>query len=136
MVERGPGTIVNLLSRSDNYAMLLLAEYGAAEMFMESFLESLDTNYRGKGGRGQCQVPFCVATKLAKMRASATMPTAGAYVGMWMGWLGPGGVVQPVSARSDVHSVLRCGGHFHFVADCNCHDAYCIIELRLFFLSS
>ena len=44
-------------------------------------------------------------------------------------------MVQPVSARGDVHSVLRCGSRFHFAADCNCNDTYCITELRLFFSS-
>lgn len=95
MVGRRRGTIVNLSSGSADHVMPLLAEYGAAKMFVERFSESLDAEYRGSGVRVQCQVPFYVATKLAKMRASATVPTAKAYVKMGMGWLGRGGVVQP-----------------------------------------
>jgi len=95
MVERKRGTIVNLSSGSADHTMPLLAEYGAAKMFVERFSESLDAEYRGRGIRVQCQIPFYVATKLAKLRKSLTVPTANAYVFMSMRWLGHGGVVQP-----------------------------------------
>lgn len=95
MVERKRGTIVNLSSGSAEHTMPLLAEYGAAKMFVERFSESLDAEYRGRGVRVQCQVPFYVATKLAKLRKSLTVPTAEAYVWMSMRWIGHGGVVQP-----------------------------------------
>lgn len=97
MVERKRGTIVNLSSGSAEYTMPLLAEYGAAKMFVERFSESLDAEYKGRGVRVQCQIPFYVATKLAKLRKSLTVPTAEKYVWMSMRWLGHGGVVQPVS---------------------------------------
>jgi 17beta-estradiol 17-dehydrogenase / very-long-chain 3-oxoacyl-CoA reductase len=42
-------------------------------------------------------VPFYVATKLAKLRKSLTVPTAEEYAKMGVDWLGYGGVVQPVS---------------------------------------
>ncbi|KAL7553477.1 hypothetical protein ACHAWF_016752 [Thalassiosira exigua] len=96
MVERKRGAIVNLSSGSADHTMPLLAEYGAAKMFVERFSESLDAEYRGRGVRVQCQIPFYVATKLAKLRKSLTVPTAEAYVWMSMRWLGRGGVVQPV----------------------------------------
>ena len=71
-------------------------------MFVERFSESLDAEYRGRGVRVQCQIPFYVAKKLAKLRKSLTVPTADAYVWMSMRWLGYGGVVQPVSRWSMV----------------------------------
>lgn len=95
MAERKRGTIINLSSGSADHTMPLLAEYGAAKMFVERFSESLDAEYRGRGVRVQCQIPFYVATKLAKLRKSLTVPTADAYVKMSMRWLGFGGVVQP-----------------------------------------
>ena len=98
MAERKRGTIVNLSSGSADHTMPLLAEYGAAKMFVARFSESLDAEYRGRGVRVQCQIPFYVATKLAKLRKSLTVPTAEAYVWMSMRWIGHGGVVQPVSA--------------------------------------
>ena len=97
MAQRKRGTIINLTSGSADYTMPLLAEYGAAKMFVERFSESLDAEYKGRGVRVQCQIPFYVATKLAKLRKSLTVPTAEAYVWMSMRWLGHGGVVQPVS---------------------------------------
>jgi len=95
MAERKRGTIINLSSGSAGYTMPLLAEYGAAKMFVERFSQSLDAEYKGRGVRVQCQVPFYVATKLAKLRKSLTVPTAKEYVWMSMRWLGHGGVVQP-----------------------------------------
>eukprot|EP00569_Conticribra_weissflogii_P005594 CAMPEP_0171347268 /NCGR_PEP_ID=MMETSP0878-20121228/27361_1 /TAXON_ID=67004 /ORGANISM="Thalassiosira weissflogii, Strain CCMP1336" /LENGTH=327 /DNA_ID=CAMNT_0011851241 /DNA_START=15 /DNA_END=998 /DNA_ORIENTATION=+ len=93
MVERKKGTIVNLSSGSADYTMPLLAEYAAAKMFVERFSESLDAEYRAKGVTVQCQVPFYVATKLAKMRKSLTVPSAEDYVKMAMKWVGQGDVV-------------------------------------------
>ncbi len=101
MVERRRGAIVNVSSGSAGFTMPLLAEYGAAKMFVERFSRSLDAEYRGRGIRVQCQVPFYVATKLAKLRKSLTVPTADEYAKMGVNWLGYGGVVQPVSCDSD-----------------------------------
>mmetsp|Transcript_11613 Transcript_11613/g.25588 ORF Transcript_11613/g.25588 Transcript_11613/m.25588 type:complete len:327 (-) Transcript_11613:192-1172(-) len=95
MVERKRGTIVNLSSGSADYTMPLLAEYAAAKMFVERFSESLNAEYKGKGITVQCQIPFYVATKLAKMRKSLMVPTAESYVWMSMRWIGHSGVVSP-----------------------------------------
>ena len=105
MAKRRRGSIVNLSSGSAEHTMPLLAEYGAAKMFVARFSESLYAEYRGRGVRVQCQIPFYVATKLAKLRKSLTVPTADAYVAMSMRWLGYGGVVQPVSVPVLVVSV-------------------------------
>ncbi len=99
MAKRRRGTILNVSSGSAGYAMPLLAEYGAAKMFVQRFSESLDAEYGRRGVRVQCQVPFYVATKLAKLRKSLTVPTAEEYAKMGVDWLGYGGVVQPVSRR-------------------------------------
>ena len=97
MAKRRRGAILNVSSGSAGYAMPLLAEYGAAKMFVQRFSESLDAEYGNRGVRVQCQVPFYVATKLAKLRKSLTVPTAEEYAKMGVDWLGYGGVVQPVS---------------------------------------
>ena len=49
MVEQGRGTIVNMSFGLADHVMSLLAEYGAAKMSAELFLESLDAKYRGRG---------------------------------------------------------------------------------------
>lgn len=95
MAERRRGHIVNISSGSAEYSMPLLAEYGSAKMFVERFSESLDAEYRQKGVRVQCQIPFYVATKLAKLRKSFSVPTAEQYVFLAMRWIGHSGTVSP-----------------------------------------
>lgn len=96
MVQRKRGTILNISSGSALHSMPLLAEYGAAKMFIARFSQSLDVEYKSVGVRVQCQVPFYVATKLAKLRKSMSVPTAREYVSMGMRSLGYGGnAVQP-----------------------------------------
>jgi len=46
--EQNRGAIVNCSSGSARHTMHLLAEYGAAKMFVEIFLESLDAKHRGR----------------------------------------------------------------------------------------
>eukprot|EP00956_Cyclotella_meneghiniana_P033760 scaffold98802_cov70-Cyclotella_meneghiniana.AAC.3 len=89
------GHVLNLSSASAEYTMPLLAEYAAAKMFVERFSESINAEYASRGITVQCQVPFYVATKLAKMRKSVMVPTAEEYVDMAMRWVGYAGVVSP-----------------------------------------
>jgi 17beta-estradiol 17-dehydrogenase / very-long-chain 3-oxoacyl-CoA reductase len=96
MLSRRKGAIVNLSSGSALYTLPLLAEYSGAKSFIEKFSRALNAEYRGKGITCQCQVPFYVATKLAKMRKSLTVPTPEAYVRMAIKWVGyPDALVQP-----------------------------------------
>jgi 17beta-estradiol 17-dehydrogenase / very-long-chain 3-oxoacyl-CoA reductase len=78
------------------YTLPLLAEYSGAKSFVEKFSRAINAEYRSKGITCQCQVPFYVATKLAKMRQSLTVPTPTAYVNMALKWVGhPDALVQP-----------------------------------------
>jgi 17beta-estradiol 17-dehydrogenase / very-long-chain 3-oxoacyl-CoA reductase len=97
MLERKKGgAIVNLSSGSALYTLPLLAEYSGAKSFIEKFSRALNAEYRSKGITCQCQVPFYVATKLAKMRKSLTVPTPAAYAAMGIKWIGyPDALVQP-----------------------------------------
>ena len=96
MLSRKKGAIVNLSSGSALYTLPLLAEYSGAKSFVEKFSRALNAEYRGKGITCQCQVPFYVATKLAKMRKSLMVPTPEAYVKMAVKWVGyPDALVQP-----------------------------------------
>jgi len=96
MLERKRGTVVNVSSASAMYTMPLLAEYASAKAFVEKLSKTLDSEYAAKGVTFQCQVPFYVATKLAKLRKSLTVPTADAYVALAMRWVGHGDrVVSP-----------------------------------------
>lgn len=96
MVERKRGAIVNLSSGSAMYTLPLLAEYSGAKSYIEKFSRALNAEYSSKGVTCQCQIPFYVATKLAKMRTSALVPTPRAYVAVGMKWIGyPDAVASP-----------------------------------------
>jgi len=96
MVERKRGAIVNISSGSAMYTMPLLAEYSAAKSFIEKFTLALNAEYGGKGIKVQCQIPFYVATKLAKMRRSFTVPSPDEYAKMGLKFIGqPEAVVSP-----------------------------------------
>jgi 17beta-estradiol 17-dehydrogenase / very-long-chain 3-oxoacyl-CoA reductase len=88
MLSRKRGTIVNISSGSALYTLPLLAQYSGAKSFVEKFSRAINAEYREKGITCQCQVPFYVATKLAKMRKSLTVPTPTAYVNMAIKWVG------------------------------------------------
>lgn len=96
MIQRKRGAIVNLSSGSALYTLPLLAEYSGAKSFVEKFSRALNAEYRSKGITCQCQVPFYVATKLAKMRKSVMVPSPNEYVARAIKWVGyPDAVAQP-----------------------------------------
>lgn len=96
MVERKKGAIVNLSSATARYKTPFLSEYSACKSFIEKFSTSINAEYGGKGITCQCQVPFFVATKLAKMRPSLTTPTPAEYVTQGIKWVGyPDDIVSP-----------------------------------------
>ena len=96
MIDRKRGAIVNISSGSALYTLPLLAEYSGAKSFVEKFSRAINAEYRPKGITCQCQVPFYVATKLAKMRKSLTVPSPNSYVAMAINWVGyPDALVSP-----------------------------------------
>lgn len=96
MVERKKGAIVNISSGSAMYTLPLLAEYSAAKSFIEKFTLALNAEYGPKGISVQCQIPFYVSTKLAKMRKSLSVPTPDQFAKKAINWVGqPEPVVSP-----------------------------------------
>jgi 17beta-estradiol 17-dehydrogenase / very-long-chain 3-oxoacyl-CoA reductase len=96
MIERKKGAIVNISSASALFTLPLLAEYSGAKSFVEKFSRALNAEYRSKGITCQCQAPFYVATKLAKLRKSLTVPSPTEFVDMAIKWIGyPDALVQP-----------------------------------------
>jgi len=88
MVERKKGIILNLASAAGTITSPLLAEYSAAKGYVEKFSRGLHAEYSSRGIFVQCQVPFYVATKLAKRRKSFDCPTPDEYAVMGMRWIG------------------------------------------------
>jgi 17beta-estradiol 17-dehydrogenase / very-long-chain 3-oxoacyl-CoA reductase len=101
MIERKKGgAIVNMSSGSALLTMPLLAEYGAAKSFIEKFSRAINAEYRDRKNGGitcQCQAPFYVSTKMARMRPSLSVPSAMAFANMGVNWIGYAdtAVVQP-----------------------------------------
>lgn len=93
MEQRKRGSIVNIASAAGLYTMPLLAEYSAAKAYIEKFSRGLSSEYGKKNITVQCQTPFYVATKLAKMRKSFTTPTPDEYVKLALRWIGYSDVV-------------------------------------------
>jgi len=96
MEQKKKGLIVNISSAASQQASPLLAQYSAAKSYIEKFSSSLDAELKGKGVRVQCQVPYWIVSKLAKIRtASMFVPTPEQYVRAAMGYIGQGPVVSP-----------------------------------------
>ena len=88
MLERKKGAIVNISSASAMYDLPLLAEYSGSKSFIEKFSRALNAEYKSKGVTCQCQVPFYVATKLAKQRKSLMVPSPAEFVALGIKWVG------------------------------------------------
>ncbi|CAM9429468.1 unnamed protein product [Heterosigma akashiwo] len=96
MMAKKKGLIVNISSAASQQPSPLLAQYCAAKGYVERLSLSLDAELKGKGIRVQCQVPFYVVSKLAKIRKPSLMvPTPAAYVRRAARGLHRGGVVSP-----------------------------------------
>jgi 17beta-estradiol 17-dehydrogenase / very-long-chain 3-oxoacyl-CoA reductase len=96
MIERKKGAIVNLSSASSMYTLPLLAEYSGSKSFIEKFSRALNAEYKAKGVTCQCQIPFYVATKLAKVRKSLMCPSPSEFVALAIKWVGyPDAVASP-----------------------------------------
>ena len=109
MVERKKGAIVNLSSGSAMYTLPLLAEYSGAKSFIEKFSRAINAEYKSRGVTCQCQIPFYVATKMAKMRKSLMVPTSTEFVAMALKWVGYGdAVVSPFVLHALMGWVMDC----------------------------
>lgn len=88
MAERKRGAIVNIASAAGTITSPLLAQYSAAKGYVEKLSRGMNAEYAKFNVSVQCQVPFYVATKLAKRRRSFDTPTPDEYVAMALKWIG------------------------------------------------
>lgn len=96
MVARKKGAIINIASIAGVLTSPLLAHYGGAKGFVAQYSRGLHYEYAPKGIHVQCQVPFYVTTKLAKLRhASLTVATPAQYARAAIKAIGSGVVVSP-----------------------------------------
>jgi len=108
MVERKKGCIVNIASAAGMITNPLLAQYSAAKGYVEKFSRGLNAELAPRI-TVQCQIPFYVATKLAKMRKSLMVPSPDSYAKLGCGWIAQGdAVVQPFWLHAVQGWVLDC----------------------------
>lgn len=93
MADRKRGAIINISSAAGVTTSPLLAQYSAAKAYIEKFSLALAVEYKSKNISVQCEVPFWIATKLAKLRQSFMVPTPEQYVKLSMKWIGHSDVV-------------------------------------------
>jgi 17beta-estradiol 17-dehydrogenase / very-long-chain 3-oxoacyl-CoA reductase len=105
MMANKRGAVVNISSGSAMYTLPLLAQYSAAKSYIERFTRALHAEYSSKGIKVQCQIPFYVATKLAKMRAAFTVPTPTKYATLGVKWIGH---EDCVASPFWVHAIMGC----------------------------
>jgi len=109
MLEKKAGAIVNISSASALYTLPGLAEYSGSKGFVEKFSRALNAEYGAKGITCQCQAPFYVATKLAKMRKSLMVPSATDFVKLAIRWVGYSDcVVSPFILHAFQGWVMDC----------------------------
>lgn len=70
MKERGRGAVVNISSAAGTITDPLYAVYSGTKAYVDFFSRALNVEYAQYGVHVQCQIPFFVTTKLAKIRKS------------------------------------------------------------------
>ncbi|XP_037360046.1 very-long-chain 3-oxoacyl-CoA reductase-like [Talpa occidentalis] len=81
MAGRSKGAILNISSVSGMYPVPQLTIYSATKAFVDFFSQRLHEEYKSKGIFVQSVLPFCVATKLAKIRKpTLDKPSADTFV--------------------------------------------------------
>jgi len=96
MTQKGRGAIVNISSAASQFAAPLLSEYGAAKSYVNALSVGLHHEFKAKGIDVQLQLPFFVATKLAKIRnASLTVASPRGYAKVAVRAIGYEAVTSP-----------------------------------------
>jgi 17beta-estradiol 17-dehydrogenase / very-long-chain 3-oxoacyl-CoA reductase len=75
MVERKHGFVINLSSIAGTTPIPLLSTYSASKVFVDYFSQAIQEEYKKDGIVVKCATPMFVATEMAKMRPSFTVPT-------------------------------------------------------------
>ena len=109
MVEKKRGYVINLGSFSGDVPVPLLSTYSASKAFVEFFSETLQQEYLKDGIVVKCATPMFVATEMAKMRPSLTVPTLAKVVSGVLNKMGPGLVTfSPYWVHAIMSSVITC----------------------------
>lgn len=106
MLERKKGAIVNVSSAAGviHTGDPFYAVYSATKAYVDFFSRSLHLELASKGVSVQCQVPYFVTTKLAKIRRSSlTVPSPKGYAQAAVQCIGYGATVVPFPMHALQH---------------------------------
>ena len=73
MLARKKGAVINVASVAGVLVSPLLAQYGGSKGYIAQLTKALHYEYLPKGIYFQCQIPFYVTTKLAKLRHASLL---------------------------------------------------------------
>eukprot|EP00794_Sanderia_malayensis_P016745 gene16745-18439_t len=79
MVARKKGILIHVASASAYKPVPLLSVYSASKAFVDFLARSIQVEYKDKGIISQSVLPMFVATNMAKMRPSLTVPHPESY---------------------------------------------------------
>jgi len=106
MISKSKGAIVNISSGSSLIAAPLLSQYAATKSYVNALSLGLHYELKSKGIHVQAQAPFYVSTKLAKMRASLTVPSPRSYARLAVRSIGYEPIVSPFWAHNLMWAAL------------------------------
>ena len=107
MVENKRGAIVNISSAAGDFTNPLLSGYNGAKSGITHQTASLAAEYASKGVHFQAQTPLFVSTKLAKQRASLTVPTPEAFAKQAVNQIGYESVTSPFWAHAAMSYIVK-----------------------------
>ena len=115
MVARKRGVILNISSAAGRVPIgnPMYAGYSAAKAYVDFFSRSIAVEVASKGVVVQCQAPYFVTTKLAKIRhASMTVPTPDKFVAASLARLGEGSSIVPYPTHAVQDALVQSLPHF------------------------
>ncbi|KAG0595469.1 hypothetical protein M758_UG168900 [Ceratodon purpureus] len=109
MLKRKSGLIVNVGSGAVGIlpSYPLYSVYAASKAYVEQLSRSLYVEYKHSGIDVQCQAPLYVATKMSKIRASFTAPSAEKYAKCALACAGYEPVITPYWVQSVMWFIIR-----------------------------
>jgi len=107
MIARKHGYVINMGSFAGDAPLPLLSTYSASKVFVDYFSQTLQQEHKRDGIIVKCATPMFVATEMAKMRPSLTVPKPSRVVSDILKKMGCGEVTfSPYWVHALVSSVL------------------------------
>uniref|UniRef100_A0A7S4P0C2 Estradiol 17-beta-dehydrogenase 12 n=2 Tax=Paramoeba aestuarina TaxID=180227 RepID=A0A7S4P0C2_9EUKA len=106
MVNRKFGYVINLSSIAGTTPIPLLSTYSASKVFVDYWSQAIQEEYKKDGIIVKCATPMFVATEMAKMRPSFTVPTPQTLVAGLLNQMGGDVTFSPYWVHRFMQSVI------------------------------